>query len=171
MLPLPPLPEIFGNYSLKGMSEVVVPAPINWLPTTIGWKIAALICVAYLLWRGHLYLQFRRRNRYRKQALNQLEALVSDHGMSPTLLAGLSRLLKATAAHCYPRREVAKLSGDNWLQWLERHGGAEVFSTDSQQLLAYGVYQAAGTTNSDAIATLTREIQLWILHHPEADHA
>ncbi len=171
MLSLPPLPEIFGNYALKGLSEAVSPAPISWLPTTLGWKVMALIMLVWLFWRGHLYLQYRRRNLYRRQALHQLEALISDHGMTPGLLAGLGRLLKATAVGCYPRRQVARLSGDKWMQWLENHGGADIFSCDSQQLLAHGVYQGEDSVKEAALATLVKEIQQWILHHPEAEHA
>jgi hypothetical protein len=171
MLSLPPLPDIFGNYAIKGLSEVIPPSAISWLPSTRGWQVLAVIVLCGLLWRSYRYFQYRRRNRYRQQAINQLDALLTNQRSASTLLAQLGGLLKATALYRYPRHEIAQLSGVNWVLWLQAHSNNAGFCGASQQLLSQGVYQPGHTVGLASIHQLAEEIRLWIRQHPEPEHA
>jgi hypothetical protein len=166
---LPPLPEIFGNYTIRGITEVLGPEAISWLPSAPGWRYVALAVLALLAWRGWRTWQSWRRNRYRRVALRQLDQLVDDDGMG--LLGALSALLKATALQAYPRAEVARLSGDHWLRWLDEHGDGASFSTGSATLLAESVYRGHSAQIGGDMQTLREEVRHWISAHREADCA
>ena len=56
------------------------------------------------------------RDRYRREALRQLSTLALD-----AQLAALPFLLKTTALQAYPREQVAALSGERWLEFLDAH--------------------------------------------------
>jgi hypothetical protein len=166
---LPPLPEIFGNYTIRGITEVLGPEAISWFPGAPGWRYVALAVLVLLAWRGWRYWQKWRRNRYRRVALRQLEQLRDDDGTD--LLGALSALLKATALQAYPRVEVAGLSGDNWLRWLHQHGNGASFSPTSATLLTESVYRGHGAQKGGELQTLRAEVRIWISAHREAGSA
>ncbi len=113
----------FGNYMLHGIDEITMPEPVSWWPQTIGWQLLALLAAIWAARR--LYLAARRwwSNRYRRHALAQLAGLQQEStGESyERALAALPALLKGTALHAYPRSEVAALSGEPWLAFLDAH--------------------------------------------------
>jgi len=168
---LPPLPEIFGNYTIRGINEVLAPDPISWFPAAPGWRYVSLALLLLLGWRGWLYWRNWRRNRYRRAALAQLSRLRDAHGNSSALLQALSTLLKATALQAYPRVEVAHLSGDVWLRWLNEHGNGASFSRSSATLLGESVYQAQSAAESTDLQRLLQEAGNWISSHKAADCA
>ena len=169
MLELPPLPDIFGNYTIRGISEVLAPEAISWLPTAPGWRYVGLALLLLLGWRTWLYWRNWRRNRYRRAALQQLDRLIDLHPNSADLLEPLSALLKATALQAYPRAEVARLSGDNWLRWLSENGDGAHFSSSSTTLLAESVYQVRSVAPGSEMQQLLLEVGNWIRRHRAAD--
>ena len=171
MAELPPLPEIFGNYTIRGISEVLPPEAISWFPNASGWRYVALVLLLLLAWRGWLLWQHWRRNRYRRAARARLQQLVNRYRNSAALLQPLAALLKATALQAYPRTEVAQLSGDNWLRWLDQHGNSATFSPSSAALLGKSVYQAHSNADSHQIQRLLLEAGRWIENHPGAEGA
>jgi hypothetical protein len=166
---LPPLPDIFGNYAIKGISEVLAPAAISWLPAAPGWRWLGLALLLLAGWRAWLALKKWHRNRYRREALQQLDKLAREQGDS--LLQALSALLKATALQAYPRTEVAGLSGSRWLAWLEDKCEGAAFSPGSAKLLAEAVYRGPGNAAAGDYRQLLLEARHWILSHREPDRA
>ena len=165
---LPPLPEVFGNYAIRGIEEILPPDAISWLPTTTGWKILLLVLAAWMaraVWRRW---QHWRRNRYRGEALRQLQQLLDEDLPVETRLGRVAALLKATALQAYPRREVAALSGELWLAWLDTCSEHSIFSEGSRSLLQESVYHPNAGLDRAAIATLCRESASWIRLHQES---
>jgi hypothetical protein len=162
----PPLPDIFGNYAIKGISEVLAPEAISWLPSAPGWRWLGLVLLLLAGWRAWLALQKWRRNRYRRKALQQLDKLADNAGHG--LLQALSALLKGTALQAYPRIEVASLSGDEWLLWLNHNSGGACFSPTSAKLLTEAVYRAPAQGQTTEYRQLILEARNWIESHREA---
>jgi hypothetical protein len=157
---LPPLPEIFGNYTIKGITEVLGPEAVSWFPSAPGWRLVGLALLVLLCWRGWHYWQNWRRNRYRRVAIKALDQLPGGN-----LLSALSTLLKATALQAYPRAEVARLSGDSWLRWLNEHGNGARFSETSATLLAESVYRGHSKPQDGELLRLREEVRSWISAH------
>ena len=89
------------------------------------------------MWRAlkHWY-----RNRYRREAIGRLQALANLEGSSE-LVAEINRVLKITALVAYSRETVAKLSGNNWAQFLNQQCEQPPFSTAQLELLATATYR------------------------------
>jgi len=66
---------------------------------------------------------------------------------------------------------VARLSGDNWLRWLNERSDNAFFSSNSATLLTKSVYQAPGETPAADIQQLLSEARSWIRLHREANSA
>ena len=171
----------FGNYLIHGIEEVYLPASIAWWPHTLGWKVL-LVCLvcwlglvvirAYGKWQG---------NRYRRQALLQLAAIRQSQASfkqhpdgsaqyklaKQNALKQLPALLKLTALHAYPRNEVAQLSGEVWLRYLNECCASPCFDSSSGALLLAIDYQAATKWQADHAQTdaLFSACQQWLQQH------
>ena len=100
-----------------------LPEPVGWWPLAPGWWVlfAVLIVASGLLIRA--WLRHRERSAARRRALRKLEECRSAyayHGNPVVLGAELSELLRRTMLAYAPRSEVAGLTGDAWLAWLDR---------------------------------------------------
>lgn len=166
-MPLPPLPEVFGNYAIRGIVEILPPEPVSWMPTTMGWRLLALISGLLLIRWSWRRWQHWLRNRYRTAASAELDAIFTAAVSNQEKLAALARLLKATALQAYPRTEIAPLSGLEWVSWLNACAGGSVFPRSSQQLLAETVYQPLAEVEEGALTELATAAQRWIKQHSD----
>ena len=159
----PPLPDAFGNYALGDFVEVVAPAAINWLPQTTGWKWVGVMLLAAALFRGGKYLARWYRNRYRREAATRIRALRAS-AEPAGLVSELNRLLKLTTLAAWPREEVARLSGEEWANFLNRQCPAPPFDAGQCRLLATGAYC---TDTPDAVAreSLLEASLAWVEQH------
>jgi len=107
------------NAPLDKLHDFYQPAPPSWRPQTIGWYVVFAICALALLWLAVHLIRVWHENRYRRDALKEL-----DH----TEVAELSALLKRTALCAWPRQEVAALSGGAWLKFLDKSTSHPLFA-------------------------------------------
>ena len=110
---VPPLPEIFGNYTLGDFVEVVSPEAVSWWPQTTGWLWLGAALLTWALYRAGLLLRHWYRNRYRAEATARLRRLSRDAD-TVELVQQVNRLLKLTALTAFSREQVARLSGAPW---------------------------------------------------------
>lgn len=94
------------------LEEVPSPPPIPLTPQTSGWIVVgvALAVVVFLAVRW-LWMHWRA-NAYRRAALRALDKVEDD----PVAIASI---LRRAALVAYPRSEIAPLSGDGWLAFLD----------------------------------------------------
>jgi hypothetical protein len=135
----PPLPEAFGNYALGDFVEVVSPAAVSWWPQTVGWWWLGAVALAFVGHRGWRALRRWYRNRYRREASARMLHLAAAPD-SATLLADINRLLKLTALAAFGREQVAPLSGEAWVRFLNAQCTEPPFSPEQGHLLALGSY-------------------------------
>lgn len=130
------LPEL-----LALMHELVLPEPVAWTPQTIGWTVvgAWLLVVAILLaWHR---IQVWRRNRYRREALAELQRISSSQQLDPQSMAtAIAVLLKRTALAAYSREQVGKLCGSEWAQFLVQSAANDRLVADSAAALGSAAY-------------------------------
>ena len=149
----------------------MVPEPVSLLPRTVGWYVVMALVAALLVWAvGRLRRRYAA-NRYRREALAELDALVArleDKGGRYDVAARLPVLLKRVALTVAPREEVAALTGKDWLAFLDRLYGGDGFSKGPGRLLpklAYGTpafLSGVPRADIDALLRLTRE---WLGRH------
>lgn len=129
---------------LAQLRDIHAPAAVEAWPPAIGWWIlAALAVLAVVGLIAWLYVRWQR-NRYRREALAQLELYFTDFETDGDLHAYLdrsSKLLKLTALTRYPRTSVAPLTGEAWVRFLDRSADTNEFSMGAGQVLISASYE------------------------------
>ena len=121
------------------LRDIHLPAePDSWPPAPGWWLLTALIvtaaaAVAAVGWRHWHRVQRRRR------ILAELNRIGTDRA-GPPLVVGVATLLKRAALVTHPGADVAALSGDAWLAFLDRSGGDGQFTNGPGRVLAAGPY-------------------------------
>jgi len=167
----PQYADSFGNLAIKGISEVALPDSVSYFPQTSGWKIVGLAIFLWAVYKSYQATKQWWHNRYRRDALKKVEALLHQNTQAEVLgidvLAELSVVLKATALQVYPRRQIAELSGAAWLQFLNQHAGYTAFDQSAMNLLSTFVYQKPSQVDEKALEHLAGQITTWIKQHPK----
>ena len=138
----PPLP----------LRDLHLPEPVGWWPLAPGWWILLAMtmgAVGYGLWRA---LEWRKRNAPRRYALRELARFEADyrkHRDPVTLGKQLSELLRRGMLAYAPRTEVAGLTGEAWLRWLDRGMPLPYFHTDGGKSLLQLPYRSPQDDFSD----------------------
>jgi hypothetical protein len=120
------------------LRDLHLPEAIGWWPLAPGWWLviaAALVALGYLV---HRFLEYRSRGAARRFALQQLDALTADfeqHGDAVAFSSNLSELLRRTMLAYAPRQEIAGLTGEEWLRWLDRDLDRPRFQGDAGRKL------------------------------------
>jgi hypothetical protein len=133
-------------------------APEFWPPAP-GWWLLAVVVIGTTLFVGRHLIKAWRRRQLQNHILVELETL---NARSPAEVAThVSTLLRRVALMCFERNEVASLSGDAWLSFLDRTGGNGAFSSGIGNVLATAPYAAhdANDADSEALLSLARQ---WI---------
>tara|TARA_Y100000758_G_scaffold269300_1_gene210702 strand:+ start:923 stop:1450 length:528 start_codon:yes stop_codon:yes gene_type:complete len=146
---LPPVPE---------------PAAVPWWPQTWGWAllgVAVLVAAAVFGWRRYRHW---RANRYRQAALQELRQRLAAGEGAPAL----AEVLRRTALVAFPRPEVASLSGESWVAFLNQHTapGQACFDAPAMAQLSRMTYrQGEDAPQGPALEELTRRVERWISTH------
>jgi hypothetical protein len=140
------------------------PLPSLWPPAP-GWWIVAVLSLLLIVFMARWGTAVYRRRQRRRQALQRLlklyQACQSDRD-AHTFAAELSILLRRVALTLYPRHQVAGLSDDEWLRFLDDTGGQGRFQQGSGQQLISAPYMSSPNVDSDALYILARH---WIQHN------
>jgi hypothetical protein len=133
------------------------PGAVSWWPPAPGWWLLALVAVLVLL---GLILWLRRRWRARatirvaRRELTELRARLRRDGDQAGFLRALNLLLRRFALTRFPRAEVAALSGDDWLRFLDARGGGGAFTQGVGRVLGDGPYRRATAYDAEALIGL-----------------
>lgn len=139
------------------LRDIHLPPAPGWWPPAPGWwgLLGLLLLLAISLF---LLIRRTRRSAYRRQALRQLAALETDQQLSPAeLLTALSALLRRAVLCAFDRKSCAGLSGEAWLQFLDRGFRDAPFSTGPGRCLEQGPYQPECSFDRAALLTLCRQ--------------
>jgi hypothetical protein len=156
---------------LEKLHEILLPNPVSWMPQTIGWYVALGVILFVAGWWVYRRLRHHRTNRYRRLALEEL-AVIEQELQRPEkrakALAEIPALLKWTALSTFPRSEVAGLSGEKWLAFLDKTMGGKNFTEGEGRLLpelAYASVQRIAQLPDEQITNLLQLIRRWIKIH------
>lgn len=143
------------------MHGLVMPEPVPWLPQTPGWWIVLGWLLAVLLLAVWQLARRRRRNRYRRDALAELDAITVRQDMDPAESAQrIAAVLKRTALAAYPRADVAALYGGDWARFLSESADNDPQITEAADRLATAAYRP--DADPEALAQPARR---WIRRH------
>lgn len=153
---------------LARLRDYHLPEPVSWWPPAPGWWLLALlltVAIGAALW---LLLAYRRGSSARRAARRELQALKTTHaagGDDATLIRGLSRLLRRFALARFPREQVAGLTGEAWLQFLDRYSDDSAFTQGAGRALLEAPYRPDAPLPATELIIL---IERWISHNPKS---
>jgi hypothetical protein len=132
------------------LRDLHVPEAVGWWPLAPGWWVLiALIAIGMLLLLRRAWIRWRH-NAPRRIALQELARLEGSYreAPNPVLLATrLSELLRRTMLAYAPRKEVAGLTGPEWLAWLDRGLDEKPFSEGPGRSLKELPYRRADSVS------------------------
>ena len=125
-----------------------VPEMIGWWPLAPGWWLVIGLIVVGLVLLLRRAASRRNENAPRRHAIRELErstTAFAEHGDTVRLGAEVSEILRRTMLAYAPRSEVAGLTGDAWLDWLDRDLRQPRFSKGPGRSLLDLPYRRPGT--------------------------
>jgi len=145
---------------LAGLREYHLPEVPSWWPPGPGWWVLLAILFLGVTAGAWWYSRHLSRQAATRQALRELSELrerSSREGQSAACLRELSRLLRRYAMSRYPHHEVAALTGEAWLRFLDHHGGGGRFQQGPGRHLVDAPYRAEAVTEWDELLALVEE--------------
>ncbi|MDC0598786.1 DUF4381 domain-containing protein [Gammaproteobacteria bacterium] len=166
---------------LAALADIHLPAATSFWPPAIGWWIVAVLLLftsAYLIRNYINFIMRRRRINLTLQELQQLYNQFQEKSVNRkmynqaglTYLQGVNSLLTRVALLLYPQtdkdkvndkgRGIAELSGQAWLNFLDRCDNSTEFRAGAGKALGEGIYQREFNADADALYELARQ---WII--------
>jgi Ca-activated chloride channel family protein len=150
---------------LAGLIDIPLPEEVSLLPQTWPLRIAIALIVVLAVWAIWRFVHQRRANRYRREALLELDRIGQASDAVPRRLADqLALLVRRTALGAFPRETIAPLTGTAWLAFLDRSYGGDEFSRGVGRWLVSGPYQPAEPGRDD-LKALRGLVDRWIRGH------
>ncbi|MCB1850406.1 MAG: DUF4381 domain-containing protein [Gammaproteobacteria bacterium] len=147
------------------LREFHLPDPISWWPPAPGWWGVLLLCLLLAV-TFRAVRHSRRRGELKRASLARLEQINEQFRRdadTARLATELSVLLRRIALSLYPRQQVAALTGDAWLGFLDEHlavnGGGSTFREGVGRVLCDAPYNPDCTVDANALIELIRQ---WI---------
>jgi len=113
------------------LRDLHLPEAIGWWPLAPGWWVLIALAVIALAFVVRAWWRVRARGAARRYALRQLKDIereYEDRKNPVEFGADLSELLRRTMLAYAPRQDVAGLTGDAWLKWLDQDLAEPLFS-------------------------------------------
>jgi len=144
------------------LRDIHMPDAVSWWPPAPGWwgllGLILLLIIIVLVVRS-----WRRRRRLRNSAVEELKRICDafdQHNDALRLVRELSVLLRRIAISYFPRTDVASLTGDDWLRFLDKRGAfadiGQGFLYGPGKILNSGPYQARLDVDTQALIILCR---------------
>ena len=157
------------SVDLNQLRDIHLPEAVSWWPPAPGWwaVLAAAILLPLLIM---LLRRWLRNRRWRREARAAIAQLKQQHSQRPEtgqeVVERLSVLMRRIATTRFPAAEVASLSGDQWLQFLDRHSkrGNE-FQQGAGRLLADAPYRNRHV-NIPEVEQLLKLCEHWVTALP-----
>ena len=114
---------------LSELRDIRFPEPVSWWPPAPGWWIVGVVTVVVVVLvvmrvRRHLLSPAR-------EAQHELVRIRKNYQTTRDTLAlagALSVFLRRAVLAVYPRTDVAGLTGNAWLEFLDRTGATVAFA-------------------------------------------
>lgn len=150
---------------LSRLHDIVLPSTPYWWPPAVGWFVLmGIVCLLLMLSTAGLAAWWWK-SRYRRAALAELKQIEAATDRTQAL-PQLAALVKRTALSVYPREQIAELSGEAWLQYLDASAAMTSFTRGAGRQLESGYERGEQLPTSELIVA----VRHWIQHH-QADYS
>jgi len=108
------------NTSLvEQLHDIQLPDPVGWWPLAFSWWILIFSIIAIIAGAIWYYLDQKRRNIYRRSAVQQVEEILQQTDSTENVkISAINAVLKRVAVTAYGRLITASLHDQAWLDFL-----------------------------------------------------
>ena len=134
------------------LRDLHLPEPVGWWPLAPGWWVVLALLAAglvWLAWRWYRAWQFEAPRRHALRELARIEAEYLEHRNPVELGKALSELLRRGMLAYAPRADMAGLTGEAWLAWLDEGMSVPYFHTEGGKSLLSLPYRRPDEDHSD----------------------
>jgi len=147
---------------LAGLNPIHLPEHITHWPPAYGWWLLTALIIASIVGLIWFVLRHKKRKRFKVEALQHLALLQTEfkqHQDPYTALTNISTLLKRVCITQHGRNEVAGLTGNGWLKFLDKTGATQAFTQGPGRALIDDLYKPNIDAPIDQLFKLTHS---WI---------
>ena len=146
------------------LRDIHLPDAVGFWPLAYGWWILVFLFVVMIALSIFLYYR-NQRKRYSaislaKKELAEIQETFSRDNNPERLVREVSILIRRLAISLFPRTDVAHLTGDSWLQFLDQQVEGHPFSTGEGRILVDAPYRRNFV--SEDVESIVRHCALWI---------
>ncbi len=140
------------------LRDIHLPDAINlFWPLAPGWWLLLAFLLFLIFISIWLFKRHKAPKRIARRHLKKLEIAYSEKPKK--LVQEISMLLRRFYITKYPRQEVASLTGDSWLEFLDNQLGKQSFTTGKGRCLIDGPYRpSCADIDIQALLQLCREL-------------
>jgi cbb3-type cytochrome oxidase subunit 3 len=143
------------------LRDIHLPEAISWWPPALGWWWLAILIPLLLALMFWLYKRITRKTAIKAAKKLLLHIKQDSERDNREKLKALSALLRRVAISKVGRNECAGLTGEQWLEFLDRSVKGSPFTQGIGKLLVTAPYQKNPPTDSD-ISQLTVLCENWL---------
>jgi len=144
------------------LRDIHLPEPIGWWPPALGWwLLLGTICglgLALFLLRRWLRKRRKEPKRIARREFEKLQTEYQQQRDPKMLVEKISILLRRLYISSYPRTEVAGLTGEAWLEFLDKQLGSPQFTQGHGRCLIEAPYQANVAINVEVLLELCQTL-------------
>jgi len=145
------------------LKDIHLPEAIGWWPPAIGlWLVVVfvLLLIGFGYW---LYKRLTQKTAIKTATslLTELKLNTSQDGLQK--LQQLSTLMRRVAISIVPRQDVASLTGQKWMAFLDQKLDGKPFQAGIGQLLAQAPYRQQSPSDAE-ILQLISLCEDWLKH-------
>jgi len=135
------------TYLAQNLRSLQTPQDSLWWPPAPGWWavsgfLAILVClIVFKYFRKHTLANKKLDRKTTAHKMNECFDQWQSDGDTVNYISRINYLLRQTAIRFSGRHIVARLSGYEWIQWME-HATDTRFSAKTRNLLEVGGYQS-----------------------------
>lgn len=134
------------------LRDLHLPEPVSWWPLAPGWWLVIALAAVVIIWLLRRAINKWRSNAPRRFAVRELGSIESDylrHRDAVLMAKKVSELLRRSMLAYAPRDEVAGLTGERWLAWLDQGLPVPYFHTEGGKSLLQLPYRDPESDLSD----------------------
>ena len=136
------------------LRDIHLPEAITWWPPAIGWWLLLFVILAALVGGWMLYKKLTRRTAIKTGLEMLLSIKQSEENDQLALLKQLSSCIRRVAMSTDSRAEVASLTGEKWLSYLDQSVEGTPFSSGVGQYLSDAHYRQTAPEGLDSEALI-----------------
>ena len=168
--------QAFNNTSL-GLRDIHLPEPISWWPVAPGWWILAasillIFIVFFIIRKIYLNRQLKRDINYE---LEKIKQQFQETQNKSQLAKSLSILLRRASITYYPTNDIAGLTGNDWLLYLDatktNSSTDKKFQSDTGRILLNAPYLPGDTKLDFDASVFIKLCESWLTSaHKKTKH-